>query len=252
MKVLVCGDIHGRHKAVTNAFDKFLSEDYDKIIFTGDICDSHDANDNDIIRCWNIINTMIKAYPDKVIVLLGNHDIPYLHFDPEKFRCSGFRSDLHKQLYFLLHPMRNKYKVAYGISNFLFTHAGVQYNWFAKHFDIIDKWAESTSLDVTDPGNLWLILNMIYQTRDADILFEAGPKRGGMDSDFGGPFWCDLNEIIMKAPYPGLNQIIGHTPTEEIYRFHRFQNGKYYKDTSVCCIDVLSSKVQFLTLQIKE
>ncbi len=250
MKVLVVGAIHGRWELVNQAFDKFLTGKYDKIIFTGDICDSWDRSNMDMIRCYNIIHAMTKMLGDKLVLLIGNHDEQYIRYNPEAFRCTGFRPDLHRELNCVLAPYKKHYQYAYGIKNFLFTHAGVQYAWFSKHFHTLNKWAETISLDIEDPTNLWILIDGVARTHDEDIIHEIGPKRGGFASEVGGPLWCDMEEMILKGPYPGLNQVCGHTKTDHIYRFHKFEGNKHYKDTSVTYVDVLNTKIHFLTLYI--
>lgn len=252
MKVLVVGAIHGRVNILNEAFNKYLSQKYDKIIFTGDIADGYES-DEKVLRCFNVLNAMIKSYPDKVIALIGNHDEPYFRYNPEKYRnSSGYRPNLHYDLHAMLNPMKRHYQYAFGIKKYLFTHAGIQYSWLSKHFDVLNKWAELMRLDITDPENLWLIVDGVARTSDGHIIHEIGPKRGGADSDIGGPLWCDMEEMINRGPYPGLNQVCGHTKTDNIYRFHKFEGTKFYKNTSVTYVDVLSNKTQFLTLNIDD
>lgn len=250
MKVLVVGDIHGRYEFVNQAFDKFLKERYDKIIFMGDICDSFDRSDRDIERCYNIIHAMMKTSQDKIVSLIGNHDEPYFNYNPEKTRCPGFRPSLHMNLHITLTENKKHHQYAYGIGDHLFTHAGVQLSWFGKHFDILKCWADIMQLDIQDAKSLWIILDSVARTSDANIFREKGAIRGGLSSDFGSPLWCDMSEMLSKGPYPGLHQVCGHTPTDNIYRFRNFGDSNLYKNTSVAYIDVLSSKPQFMTLYI--
>jgi len=252
MRVLVVGDIHGRWQLVNEAFNMFLEEKYDKIIFTGDIYDSFERTDEDMMRCAHILNAMLSTYPDQVIVLIGNHDEPYLRYNPEHYRCAGFRPLLHAKVHPLLSPMKKYYQYAYGIGNYLFTHAGLQYKWFSKHFEVLQECADLMGLDITNESHIWQILDGVARTADAGIWKEVGPRRKGMDSDFGSPMWCDLDEMIQQGPYPGLHQVCGHTHLPHIYKFDRFEDNKKYRDTSVTYVDVLSYRTQFLTLHINE
>lgn len=252
MKVLVVGDIHGKWEMVNEAFDTFIKGHYDKIIFMGDIYDSFDRTDEDMIHCANVINAMLKTYPDRVVVIVGNHDEAYLRYNPEHFRCSGFRPMLHVKLHPQLLSMKKFYQYAYGIGNHLFTHAGVQYRWFSKHFNTLQNCADMMGVDITDPTHLWMVLDAVARTADSGIWKEKGPARRGMDSDYGSPMWCDLDEMLTNGPYPGLHQICGHTHTDLMYRFNRFEGNKKYKDTSVTYVDVLAHHMQFLTIHIDE
>ena len=194
---------------------------------------------------------MKKAYPDKIILLIGNHDEPYFHHETDGYRCSGFRPDLHRALSHVLIPQKDIFQYAYGIGNYLFTHAGISQDWYLKHFDILNKWAKRMEINIENIEDLWLVLNAIDKTSNKFILHEVGPERGGMDSEFGGPLWCDMKEIITSCPLFGLNQVVGHTNQPFISRIHTFGNNYRYDNTSVTFIDCLSHRRQFLTLNIK-
>ena len=79
--ILVCGDIHGRRfwkKPCENI------EDYDKVIFLGDYLDPYDFEGItviDAIKNFEEIIEFKKNNVDKVILLLGNHDMPYFSSD---------------------------------------------------------------------------------------------------------------------------------------------------------------------------
>ena len=70
MKILIVPDTHGRD------FWKVPNiEEYDKIIFLGDYLDHYpdeSTHEHDIENFKDIIEFK-KKYPDKVILLLGNH-----------------------------------------------------------------------------------------------------------------------------------------------------------------------------------
>lgn len=252
MKVLCVGDIHGRHELVTAAFNTYLKDGYDKIIFHGDYADSFDRSNDDIIRTFNILLGMKQSYPDRVVLLVGNHDEQYFHLNTDGVRCSGFRPDLHATLFPMLMENRKLFRYAYGIRNYLFTHAGVNKAWFIKHYDTIFKWAGIMALDVTELDQWWQIIDGISQTKDAPILYETGHVRGGWKNHIGGPLWCDKSEMLEHGPIVGFHQVVGHTNQHFIRRVTAFEGKKKpYPQTSVTFIDVLSDRHQFLTLDIE-
>lgn len=252
MKILIMPDCHGRIMELTEAFNQFLTKEYDKIILLGDYFDLHDddASDSDMIRVAQMILSMKRTYKDRVILLIGNHDSAYLRQDPEGHRVQGFRPILHAQLYHILAPQRKDFQYAYGIKNYLFTHAGIQRNWFNKHYNILKIWGEHMGLDICDPKDLWIIIDGIGQTADSPILFETGPERGG--SGIGGPLWCDAKEMLENGPIPGFRQIVGHSPVKHIYRVSQFgpDRKNSYSKTDVTFCDCLTYKTHFLTLTI--
>ena len=252
MKVLCVGDIHGKSELVNKAFDTFLKGKYDQIIFHGDIADG-DKKDEEIIRCFNIIIGMKRTYPDQVVILVGNHEEQYFHLQNEFYRCSGYRESLYYHLYPLLSENRNLFRYAYGIKNYLFTHAGVNAGWFIKHYDTIYKWSKTMGLDIVEIDQWWQIFDGISQTKDKPILFEVGPDRGGKAKGIGGPLWCDMSEMIYHKPVMGLHQVVGHTQQHFMRRVTAFGDKPKFlnKDTSVTFIDVLNDRHQFLTLEIE-
>ena len=78
MKILICGDIHGR-TFWKDAVEKHEKE-CDKIIFLGDYLDPYPweyiTRKNAIKNFDEIINYKLNN-KDKVVLLLGNHDLPY-------------------------------------------------------------------------------------------------------------------------------------------------------------------------------
>ena len=79
MKTITIGDIHGR-----SDWQEIDPANYDKIIFVGDYVDSFTVSDIDIIT--NLLNIIQfkKDNMNKVVLLLGNHDLQYLFSNEEQ------------------------------------------------------------------------------------------------------------------------------------------------------------------------
>jgi predicted phosphodiesterase len=77
MKITIIGDTHGRSKW-KNIVEK--EKDADKIIFIGDYFDAKDGgySANRQIENFKEIVEFKRNNPDKVILLIGNHDFHYL------------------------------------------------------------------------------------------------------------------------------------------------------------------------------
>ena len=75
-ELLIIPDVHGRgfwKEAVRG-------ENYEKIIFLGDYADPYDLEgiyDDMAIDNFESIIALKQQYPDKVVLLLGNHDLHY-------------------------------------------------------------------------------------------------------------------------------------------------------------------------------
>ena len=255
-RILVCGDIHGRDLWKTalfgsnQHFDWWRNEyelgihkefDYpintfDKVVFIGDYTDSFTITNVEILHNLREIILVKNAYPDKIHLLVGNHDIQYIYGGQPKYICSGFRTEMVHDLRYEFNT--TQFDLAYGIDNILFTHAGVINNWHDSYLknlgDRYDKF-----IDGTEP--LWEKLNILYQTNFAN-LFDVSYERKG-SSPFGGPLWAGKEE--MELDYlKGYLQIVGHTATDEIEMYINNNDGVIFIDTV--------GVGQFLILEIED
>jgi hypothetical protein len=212
---IVCPDIHGR------TFWKSVAKEYDgsvPFIFLGDYLDPYpDENitpekaKENFIEIWNFK----EQWGDKVIMLLGNHDLSY--FD-RSFRCCRF-SSLNSVWYnTFLKENWEYFKIAHNITNgdktFIMSHAGIH--------------------------PLWLHKNGFESIFDADYinsLFSSKMKpyndfsyyRGGYE-DIGSPIWADIREFVNtdEKLFPeNIMQIVGHTQLSK----------DKIELKNICCID---------------
>ncbi|MCK9429806.1 MAG: metallophosphoesterase, partial [Candidatus Omnitrophica bacterium] len=205
MKILSIGDTHGN-----NVLDRIVPGDFDKIIFLGDYVDSFTVSDEDIINNLYSLIEFKKTYPDKVELLLGNHDLQYLFNDDTKFRCSGRRESYAFLLHNIFQHNLNSFKVAYQMQNYLWTHAGISNGFW-------DEYTSDSILynGITDELNIgckfkldFLRINFLLadtindlffnSQRDVELLSTVGYRRGGHNK-FGGIFWADKNELHCRA-----------------------------------------------------
>ncbi len=195
MQILAIGDIHGR-----NDWKAVKDREADRIIFIGDYVDPHaPIPDLDVIRNLEEIIDFKKSQPDRVTLLLGNHDAQYLHFS--KYQCGGHRADLQETFGGLFGQNADLFQIAWQHDRYLFTHAGLSTRWYARLLSIKKEFEANTSAD---------LLNAVYHSETyRDILFEVGPQRGGC-YEYGGPIWADRMET--RYDYiPGLHQVVGHS-----------------------------------------
>lgn len=209
------GDIHGR----TSWKEMTKNEKIEKWIFVGDYCDSFDITDQKIIQNLKDIILFKKENLDKVILLLGNHDVMYYNppVDIFNYRCSGYRPQIHHDLYDLFNQNKDLFQYAYSHKDHLWTHAGVQNDWF------INRFKGDPTKDIAHQLN-----NPIDRTQYLS-LFEVGHRRGGYNN-CGGPLWCDFTEL--KKPLKDVNQVVGHTHRKEIYyyQYNAYNSSVYFID----------------------
>jgi hypothetical protein len=221
MKVLVVGDIHGEDwwkaavfgaKALHDSFVqeggvghhnfRFIRENF-HVVFVGDYVDSFSVSTPDMLENLREIVHLAKSFPENVTLLLGNHDIQYIH---TKYRCSGFRPEAYFDFRDIFEENKDIFKAAYLHGDILITHAGLT----QRMWNTCTKFLNSTELyDWKDPEkDIADHLNFLYEAH-FEPLFYAGMARGGM-SMTPGIFWADKRELVAD-PLKGYSQVVGHT-----------------------------------------
>ncbi|GAB4040922.1 metallophosphoesterase [Spirosoma gilvum] len=234
MTILTISDIHGR-----TVWKEINTATYDRIVFLGDYTDSYVFDDETIYNNLLDIIQLKQSQPDKIVLLIGNHDAQYMHFP--HYRCSGFRGLAQPALSEVFDEYGMLFQIAYQQRTYLFTHAGVTNRWLARLLANTDN----HTLTVTPDYDLAELLNDVHQRSMSyrNLLFEVGPRRGGHDPS-GGPIWADRYET--KLDYlTGFHQVVGHTPINEFTTF-----GDAYG--SITYTDVLQTKTAFYEITIPD
>jgi len=226
MKHLIVGDLHGK-----DCWKEVTINNYDKIVFIGDYVDHWNLPDKVIIRNLLDIIDLKKQHPETVELLLGNHDVQYLHYP--QFLCSGFRPQMQRILTNIFNTNRQLFNIAYQRGKHLFSHAGVTNTWYAEFlkFPMVQQMQDKTD-------TLADIFNKLEQTSQRGLLHRAGKIRGGYGS--GGITWADKRELLADA-LESYDQVVGHTVLPEI-EVHQFA-GK-----SVTFVDVLDYQTLFFEI----
>jgi 3',5'-cyclic AMP phosphodiesterase CpdA len=140
MKHLIIGDLHGR-----DCWEDIDMKKYDKVVFLGDYVDSFTLPDDTI---YNNLNNLIKLKMrdwNRLILLLGNHDVQYRYFP--RYQIKGFRPSMQQRLTGLFYRYWGCFKMAYQCGDHIFTHAGITNAWY-------DDFLRSPVLSHIDPGKL--------------------------------------------------------------------------------------------------
>lgn len=225
MKVLVVGDLHGKE-----CWRKINFLAYERIVFLGDYVDAFTLCDGDIIRNLAALIQQKEKDPEKIVLLLGNHDIQYLHYP--KYRCSGFRAGYQEYLTKIFQANRELFQVAWQEGSYLFTHAGITNAWYKEFTQL------TTVRELMAQGGRTIAdrLNAIEDTPERGILHQVSFKRGG-EHAHGGITWADKAEIEAD-PLFHYHQVVGHTPVHEVMSIG-------LSDTSVTFVDVLDTLTHF-------
>jgi len=222
--MLVIGDIHGS-KFWKNIVNQHLDEDY--IVFVGDYVDSHNAmSNNKMLKNLLDIIKFKEKYPDKVKLLLGNHDIHY-YFLNSSYRGSGFNFDMMFEFNTIFKNKKHLFQVAFMYNNTIVSHAGITNRLYqsveSDYKDALDLgWGDGNEHNtIADKFNFLFNISSKY-------LFYIGDERGGLDP-FSGIFWAGMKELC-EDYLVGYNQVIGHTHLAE-------KTIKNYDDITLTFID---------------
>lgn len=228
-EMLIIPDVHGR-----TFWREPCNNWKGKIIFLGDYFDPYPQEGiTDEMAYVNAIEVFkfIERNSDRVIALLGNHDLHYI-FDTfsESTRYSFQYAPKIKELF-------NKYikyfQLAYEVDKFLFTHAGITETWGkaledSKHYN--ERLSTATNLNN-------LLLRMFKGDEEAiSFLSWVGYSRGGWSTS-GSCVWADLRETLFCNQYKNYTQIVGHSQVKELVNsltlgpeVTNYKNSIYYTD----------------------
>lgn len=216
MKTLVLGDIHGR----TIWKDIIDFENPDKIIFLGDYVSSHDgiSSEQQIDNLNNIISYK-ETYPNKIILLRGNHDDQHLGYYWAE--CSTL--DIEVLKYMSENNFKEKFldltQWVYIQDDIVFSHAGISDVWLSNLF--MYKGIESI-------GDI--------NTLEPCELFGFLPNKL---SDYYGtsvtqPLTWIRPQTLVECNIEGYTQVVGHTPFKNIINI----KGDNNEDIWLCdCLD---------------
>lgn len=209
-KVLtIIPDVHGRsfwRRAVQDA-----SED-GTVIFLGDYLDPYpweEITPGDATRMLQEIIALKMARPDRVVLLLGNHDMGYLNPDINFCRRDHFGAMRNQDL---LEKNLDLFQITHvetlGHHPMLFSHAGIGTSWLDRHRDMLGN----------GPFNPGILNDMLHDSGRREALYgalsEAAFFRGG-EQPTGSPIWADVNEYLEgEGLLPGYIHLFGHSMNE--------------------------------------
>lgn len=196
MKILVIADLHG-----LNVWEKFVNKDnFDRIIFLWDYVDSFDVPDSDIFENLRNIIQFKKDNPEKVVLLLWNHDIQYIW---EWNWCSWYRPSMATWLKILFEENLDLFKVFHEEQWYLFSHAWIDSRWEKYNMNIIDEY-------FCDGFYSYEQLNMLLETHNRKILFQCSSSRWWFDK-YSWPLWADKGDTTEHWIISWYKQVVWHT-----------------------------------------
>lgn len=202
MKQLVIGDIHGK----TLWKELVAQETFDKIIFVGNYVDSLEHTGAEQLHNLKEIIQYKKDNPDKVVLLIGNHDLHYIL--PEISKYSGYQSAMQPDFYKLFTDNKELFQAAYEpIPNVVVVHAG-----------ITQTWAENNGWD--GEVNIVDFTNELWKYKPGQFHFTPGDHYNPYGDEIcQTPVWVRNNSLLIDA-IPGIIYIVGHTRHNELTKYN--------------------------------
>jgi len=195
--ILIVPDIHGRD------FWKPALEYKGEVIFLGDYTDpysSENFSDEDAYQSLLKIIDFKQKNPNRVTLLIGNHELSYYN---SIFQCVRFSEDYYERFNELLTQTSTAdlFQVCKQIDNYLFIHAGITKNWYDLHQN--ELLYSGTTLE-EQINNLFIDYKMPFS--------EVSFYRGGFYTS-GSPLWADIWEFFDESePFNNdIIQFIGHS-----------------------------------------
>lgn len=233
MRVLQISDVHGRD-LWKEQVEKY---DFDHCVFTGDYLDSFDIDGETQYKNFLEIIDFKRANPDKVTLLVGNHDVSYMD---AYCQCSGYQNNKAYDFKILLLELyKNKEIQACKIMGYyLFVHAGITKTWFKKYK--IAELMEALNCDLEEA------VNEFFYTRIDAFCFEDAPNNIPVhaisyygDNVWQSPLWV-RPESLVKDKIEGFTQVVGHTQVEKPALFNDvwFTDSQEY-NTEPLILDIL-------------
>jgi predicted phosphodiesterase len=228
MKTLVLGDTHGRDywKGIV------ASENPDRVIFIGDYFDSFDNTAVEQMHNFKGIIDWKQSGQSEVIILIGNHDYHYMRGVSQYY--SGYQSGARPAIEQLLEDNKQHLQMAYGMNGFIFTHAGVSYDWLKIHgYD-----NESNLID-------WI--NDMWKYKPNVFGFAGRDPYG--DSTISSPIWIrpySLQKANRDTLRDQFIQVVGHTTQGKIDTEGKSTGGRYYY------IDTLGTSGEYMVINNDE
>ncbi|MDR0714324.1 MAG: metallophosphoesterase [Bacteroidales bacterium] len=213
-EILIVPDIHGRN------FWRPALDYKGMVIFLGDYTDPYPQEgftQDDAYQGLLEIVDFKKQNPDRVILLVGNHE---LHYYNRSFASGRFDANYFERYNAILtgEETAGLFQVCKQIDKFLFIHAGLTKGWYDTHFN-----------EFSPLGNtLEEQLNNLFLSKK-EAFDEACRYRGGFHRA-GSPLWADANEFLDEVDHYDntVRQIIGHT---------QLKIDRPYTKANICLLD---------------
>lgn len=145
MRVLATSDIHTKHWII-DAVRKVI-DNYDAVVFCGDYADNWGASAEKTLATWYALAGLQADYPNKVKLVLGNHDYLYIH------KTHSFQSGYNPATQLLIDEPENatlrvwlsSMPITLELDGVTYSHAGIDQRWNGK-YTTDDIWNDTSPI----------------------------------------------------------------------------------------------------------
>lgn len=217
--MIIIPDVHGRDFWKKPVYENIANE---HVVFLGDFLDPYppsiyDLNDStepitseSCIENFRAIIQLKKDVPDRVTLLLGNHDCEYLYgTNVCDCRCDHKNYELIQNLF---RENKGHFQMATesyrGGKHFVFSHAGICVGWMDRH---VKGWTVENMVEQLNQLNTQALrAEFPEETAFAKALSERDQWRGG-NGEQASPVWIDAESLNDGYQINDVIQVVGHT-----------------------------------------
>jgi predicted phosphodiesterase len=218
--IIIIPDIHGRdfwRWAVAHRNEE------DSVIFLGDYLDPYENEWiywSDAYKGLLDIITLKREHPEKVVLLMGNHDLHYLYPSLRGSRYNEFQAEkIRKTFVDNMDCFQMAAECKLEERYYLFTHAGVNKVWAQKYADLFGP-SEQVTAETFN--------RLMFKEEFVKTLGDVSSLRWGRDRA-GSMVWADVEEFEWsESRLSGVIQVFGHTLQD---------NGPRVIDNAAYCLD---------------
>lgn len=237
-RVLTIPDVHQTLTGLEYA--KKRVNEYDYIICMGDIVDTHDSSDHqrtpvDVLTKWVGFK---KEYPEKVFILLGNHDLSYLPnadgnvSSHQPYFAKGVREFLVSNLKY--------FDICKRIDGVYYSHAGISETWYNNIKGLL-KECEIKGNNVAERIN-----NALHSDRQIyGRLFDHCGFDPSGNSFEEGPLWIRPAALICNPKFD--KQVVAHTGFSEPTLFVGDNKRVLFVDVDNQFVDIINGNLNRVT-----
>lgn len=172
MKILAVGDIHTK-LWIIHEVEKLVDK-YDAVVFCGDYADDWGKDATDTMDTWRTLYYLQQDYPDKIKLVLGNHDFIYINRTPSL--QSGY--DNITQLA-INSPVNGYLKnwllslpITLELDGITFSHAGIAKGWDGTN-EMSDLWQDHSPIWVRPNIAEYLQIPQVFGHTPSPTCYEV-------------------------------------------------------------------------------